>query len=84
MKDSNTSIDCIEKKDKRVWSKYNSSLVNRIEVLMDTSFLDSWDESLEKENKGKVGHPFEYPQEFFDFLAKIRSLRRSTLRPRKE
>ncbi len=29
---------------KRVCSKYNASLVKRIEVLMDTSFLDAWEE----------------------------------------
>jgi IS5 family transposase len=74
MTNTNTSVDCIARKDKRVWPKYNSSLVNRIEVLMDTSFLNSWDGSLERENDGKVGHPFEYPEEFFVFLAKIRSL----------
>lgn len=74
MKDPNTSVEIIEREDKRVWPKYNSYLVNRIDVLMDTSFLDSWNESLERANEGKVGHPFDYPQEFFDFLAKIRSL----------
>ncbi len=41
---------------------------------MDTSFLNRWKENLERENEGKVGHPYEYPQEFFVFLSKIRSL----------
>ena len=74
MTNTNTPVYCRVGKDKRVWPKYNSSLVNRIEVLIDTSFLDSWEESLSRENDGKIGHSFDYPQEFFDFLAKIRSL----------
>ncbi len=30
-----------EKKYKRVWSKYNNSLVKRIEILLDLSFLET-------------------------------------------
>ncbi len=74
MTNTNTSCENIERKDKRVWKNYNPSLVKRIEVLMDTSFLNRWKENLERENEGKVGHPYEYPQEFFVFLSKIRSL----------
>jgi len=29
---------------------------------------------LERENNGKIGRPYEYPMEFFIYLAKIRSL----------
>ena len=71
---TNTPVDTIDKRDKRVWSKYNPSLVRRIDILMDTSFLDSWKDDLGKENDGKVGHPYEYPQEFFVFLSKVREL----------
>ena len=74
MTNTNTSGDIIERKDKRVWSKYNPSLVKRIDVLLDTSFLDSWRDDVEKENDGKVGHPYEYPKEFFIFLSKVREL----------
>ena len=74
MTNTNTSLETIERKDKRVWKDYNPSLIKRIEVLMDTSFLDRWKEDLERENKGKVGHPYEYPQEFFVFLSKVREL----------
>jgi hypothetical protein len=74
MTNTNTPGDIIERKDKRVWSKYNPSLVKRINVLLDTSFLESWKDDLEKENDGKVGHPYEYPQEFFVFLSRMRSL----------
>jgi hypothetical protein len=71
---TNTPIDAIERRDKRVWSKYNPSLVKRIDILLDTSFLDSWNDDLGKENEGKVGHLYEYPQEFFVFLSKVREL----------
>lgn len=54
---------------KRNWSKYNPSLVKRIEVLLDTSFLKTWKEDLEKENEGKVGRPYEYPQGFLVLLS---------------
>jgi hypothetical protein len=74
MTNTNTSCDIIERKDKRVWSKYNPSLVKRIDVLLDTSFLDSWKDDVEREIQGKVGHPYEYPQEFFVFLSKVREL----------
>jgi len=41
---------------------------------MDTSFLNTWGDDLERENEVKVGRPYEYPKEFFLFLSKIRSL----------
>jgi len=66
--------DCIERKDKMIWRKYNPSLVQRINVLMFTSFLNTWKNDLERENEGKVGRPYGYPEEFFLFLSKIRSL----------
>jgi len=72
---TNTSVDCIKRKDKRIGNKkYNPSLVQRINVLVDTSFLNTWKNDLEGENEGKVGRPYEYPEEFFLFLSKIRLL----------
>ncbi|MEM4068108.1 MAG: hypothetical protein QXV17_14750 [Candidatus Micrarchaeaceae archaeon] len=41
---------------------------------MDTSFLNSWNDDVKKENDRKVGHLYEYPQEFFIFLSKVREL----------
>ncbi|MEM4084195.1 MAG: transposase [Thermoplasmata archaeon] len=41
---------------------------------MDTSFLNSWNDDLKRENDRKVGHQYEYPQEFFIFLSKVREL----------
>ena len=34
----------------------------------------SWNDDLEKENVENVGHPYEYPQEFFVSLSKVREL----------
>ena len=48
--------------------------MRRVDVLMYLYILDSWDGSLDRENEGKVGRSFEYPEEFFGFLSKIRSL----------
>ena len=63
-----------KRKDKMIWRKYNPSLVQRINVLIDTSFLHTWKNDLERENEGKVGRPYGYPEEVFLFLSKIRSL----------
>jgi hypothetical protein len=57
MTSTNTSADCIERKDKRLWKKYNPSLVKRMDVLMDISFLNRWRGDLERENEGKVRRP---------------------------
>ncbi|MEM3833717.1 MAG: hypothetical protein QXP59_03920 [Saccharolobus sp.] len=50
MSNTNTSDGNIERNDKIVWRKYNTSLVSRIDVLMDTSFLNSWNDDLKREN----------------------------------
>ena len=71
MKNTNTSAGNKEEGHKIVWSRYNSSMVKRIEVLLYTSFPDSREESLDTENRGKVGRPYEYPDEFFPFLSKM-------------
>ncbi|MEM0159850.1 MAG: transposase [Candidatus Micrarchaeaceae archaeon] len=41
---------------------------------MDTSFLNSWNDDLKKENDRKVGHPYECPQELFKFIPNVREL----------
>ena len=50
---------------------YNRSLVNRIEELLDPSFLMDWKMLLDENNHGKRGHPFTTPNAFITFLAKI-------------
>ncbi|MDP8011686.1 MAG: hypothetical protein ACP5F1_04505 [Thermoplasmata archaeon] len=42
----------IENKDKRIWSKYNESLVKGTVMLIDTDVFEKWDEYLKNENNG--------------------------------
>lgn len=74
MTNTNVSVETMERRDKRVWSKYNPSFVSRIDVLLGTSFVNSWKDYVERENERKVGHPYEHHREFFVFLSKLREL----------
>jgi len=47
--------------DNRNWPVYNEQLVKRGEYLLDLDWVESWDEELEKMNKNKLGHPYEFP-----------------------
>ena len=42
----------------RRYDRYNRSLVNRIEDLMDPSFLMNWRDLIADNNRGKRGHPY--------------------------
>ncbi len=53
---------------------YNRSPANRIENLMDPSFLMDWKALLEENNEGKGGHQFTTPNAFITFLAKLRAM----------
>ncbi|MGC8620179.1 MAG: transposase [Thermoplasmata archaeon] len=64
----------MQKKNKKIWSYYNESLVNRTVILLDFSMLEKWETLIEKENKDKFGRPYEYTVEFFEFLMRIRAL----------
>ncbi len=57
----------------RRYDRYNRSLVNRIEDLLDPSFLLNWKTLLDENNRGKRGHPFMTPNAFITFLAKLRA-----------
>ena len=52
---------CKSKKDNRVWSLYNESLVTRMENLLDFSAIENIKEDLAKQNRNKVGRPFRLP-----------------------
>ena len=58
----------------RRYDRYNRSLVNRIEDLMDPSFLMNWRDLVADNNRGKRGHPYKTPNAFITFLAKLRAL----------
>ena len=51
------------------WHDYNESLIERGHVLMDISFLKSWNKEIKFMNDGKVGAPFEYSNSYIQFLA---------------
>ena len=58
----------------RRYDRYNRSLVDRIEDLLDTSFLMDWKLLLADNNSGKRGHPYRTPNAFITFLAKLRAM----------
>ena len=45
--------------------------MNRIEGLLDPSFLMDWKNLIEKNNHGKRSHPYRTPNAFITFLAKL-------------
>ena len=58
----------------RRYDRYNRSLVNRIEDLMDPSFLMNWRDPIADNNRGKRRHPYKTPNAFITFLVKLRAL----------
>ena len=58
----------------RRFDRYNRSIVNRIEDLMDPSFLMDWKVLLKENNHGKRRHPYKTPNAFITFLAKLRAI----------
>ena len=47
--------------DNRDWLVYNEQLVRRGEYLLDLEWVESWNSELKEMNRGKLGHPYEYP-----------------------
>ncbi len=60
--------------DNRDWSKYNDELVRRGEIELDAKIMDEWKQELTKENEGKVGEPFHYPEAYIRLQAFVRLL----------
>ena len=60
--------------DDRDWSKYNDELVRRGEIELDASIMEEWKNELKKENEGKVGEPFHYPEAYIRLIAFVRLL----------
>lgn len=46
-----TPIGKIENSDKRIWSKYNESLVKRAVMLIDTDVFEKWEKYLKLEKE---------------------------------
>jgi len=55
--------------DKRDWKIENEKYRVRGEFLFDLDFVKSWDNELDKMNKGKRGAPFQFPESFIEWLA---------------
>lgn len=60
--------------DDRDWSKYNDELVRRGMLELYEKIMDDWKEELEKENDGKVGEPFHYPEAYIRLMVFIKLL----------
>jgi len=60
--------------DHRDWHSYNEALVRRGELNLDSSVMEEWKRELKKENEGKVGEPYHYPESYIRLLAFIRLL----------
>lgn len=53
----------------RDWRVVNERLVVRGEFLLDLDWANHWDEELDEMNKGKKGHPYEFPESLIEFQA---------------
>lgn len=51
------------------WHDYNESLIERGRVLIDLDFIRSSNEEIMNMNKDKVGAPFQYSDNYIQFLA---------------
>ena len=70
----NNPKSCKTKRDNRVWSLYNESLVKRMLNFMDSSAIENIKEDLAKQNRNKVGRPFTLPDSIVELFARIRSV----------
>jgi len=60
--------------DARDWISYNDALVRRGEIGIEPSMIESWKKELKRENRGKVGLPYRYPESFIKLIACMRLL----------
>ena len=51
------------------WHDYNESLIERGRVLIDLDFIKSANKEIKNMNKDKVGAPFQYSDNYIQFLA---------------
>lgn len=62
-------------KDGRDWSTYNNELVRREErSSLTIIIIQEWKKELERQNDGKVGEPFHYPEAYVRLVAFVRLL----------
>ncbi len=73
-------VECSRKKDNRVWSLYNDSLVKRMEELLDLNSLKHAMKDLREQNRGKNGRPFTVPDGVIEIFARIRAVFNASFR----
>ena len=61
---------------RRDWPRYNEHLVKRGELYLNTDWIDSWDDELLMMNKGKRGHPYDFPESMMRFMAAVSQILR--------
>src|SRR5712691_10572015 len=66
--------DAMSSSDMRDWHSYNEALVRRRGRHLDSSVLEEGKRELKKENEGKVGEPYRYPESYIRLLAFVRLL----------
>ncbi|MCX8173990.1 MAG: IS5 family transposase, partial [Thermoplasmata archaeon] len=65
------SMSEAEGMEKRDWKQTNEKIVKRGEVFAKLDWVKTWDEELERMNKGKRGRPYEYPNSLILFACYI-------------
>jgi len=60
-------------KYKRDWSRVNENLVSRGEILLELSWVSSWNDELKHMNQGKRGRPFAFPDSLIRFVEGLRT-----------
>jgi len=58
---------------KRDWCSYSEHLVSRGELLLQLSWVRSWEQELRGMNAGKRGRPFAYPRSLVKFAEQLRA-----------
>ena len=63
-----------------IWKEVNARYVKEGEILIDSALIGDWWTELTVMNKGKEGHPYEYPKTFFRWVSLLRSVFRRPYR----
>ena len=71
---------CKTKKDNRVWSLYNESLVKRMENLLDFSAIENIKDDLENKTQTRLVALFILPDSIVEIFARIRSVFNASFR----
>jgi hypothetical protein len=64
------------------WAQYNSALKQRgsLDIWISGDMLDSWEQQLAKQNNGKNGAPYHYPNSFIELVLQLGAVFHQPLR----